>query len=191
MTAVKIECDCGQRYAFDVEPVYGPMPAPVACPACGADGTAKANTILAQTAVAASPVRISAPIRVDAAPVAVAGPASALRVAVATPVFNSAPVALAPAGAAHEAVAAPSSPPPIPPSLPPPRAVAVAAPPMAPSRAEVSPGRLPAPRNRRAVKTAGTVPKPASTSLGNTLPLRRRYWLLWLRGFSSGFLRSF
>src|SRR5688572_14383655 len=58
---VKIECSCGQRYAFDVEPVDGRMPAPVACPACGADGTAAANTVISQSAPAAPPVAAAAP----------------------------------------------------------------------------------------------------------------------------------
>jgi len=44
--AIKIECECGQHYAFDIEPINGQMPAPVACPVCGADGTAAANEIL-------------------------------------------------------------------------------------------------------------------------------------------------
>src|SRR4051794_2550470 len=43
MIPVKIECPCGQHYAFEVEPVMGRMPAPVACPACGHDGTIMAN----------------------------------------------------------------------------------------------------------------------------------------------------
>ena len=47
MVTIKIECDCGQRYAFDVEPVNGQMTSPVACPACGADGTSTANNIIA------------------------------------------------------------------------------------------------------------------------------------------------
>jgi hypothetical protein len=74
MTAVKVECDCGQRYAFDVEPVHGRMPAPVVCPVCGADGTAKANIILAQSAVAVPRASLAAPaMRVAlAAPVALA-----------------------------------------------------------------------------------------------------------------------
>ncbi len=46
---VKINCGCGQHYAFDVEPVAGRMPANVACPTCGADGTDAANTSIAQT----------------------------------------------------------------------------------------------------------------------------------------------
>jgi hypothetical protein len=48
MIPIKIQCGCGQRYAFDIEPVNGRMPSPVACPACGADGTDTANAILAQ-----------------------------------------------------------------------------------------------------------------------------------------------
>jgi hypothetical protein len=55
MIPVKIQCGCGQRYAFDIEPVNGRMPAPVACPVCGADGAAVANEIIAQ-ALAAQPV---------------------------------------------------------------------------------------------------------------------------------------
>jgi hypothetical protein len=47
MVSVKIECPCGQHYAFDVEPVNGRMAAAVACPICGADGTEAANAILA------------------------------------------------------------------------------------------------------------------------------------------------
>ena len=39
MLLIKIQCGCSQRYAFDIEPVNGRMPSPVACPACGADGT--------------------------------------------------------------------------------------------------------------------------------------------------------
>ena len=67
MIPVKIECGCGQPYAFDVEPVNGRMPSTVACPSCGVDGTATANDIIArslppQPAVAPAPgVRIAPP----------------------------------------------------------------------------------------------------------------------------------
>jgi hypothetical protein len=44
---VKIICSCGQKYAFDVYPVDGRMPAPVSCPVCGKDGTGTANEIIA------------------------------------------------------------------------------------------------------------------------------------------------
>lgn len=47
MVTVKIECGCGQHYAFDVEPVNGRIGAAVACPICGADGTNVANQIIA------------------------------------------------------------------------------------------------------------------------------------------------
>jgi hypothetical protein len=60
MIPIKIQCGCGQRYAFDVEPVAGRLPAAVACPVCGTDGTAAANAVIAQStppqpAVAAVP----------------------------------------------------------------------------------------------------------------------------------------
>jgi hypothetical protein len=60
MISIKIECACGQHYAFDVQPVNGRMPGPVACPACGADGSAAANEIIAQ--------RLAAPVALTAAP---------------------------------------------------------------------------------------------------------------------------
>lgn len=46
---IKIQCGCGQRYAFDVEPVNGRIASPVACPICGADGTAAAHAFIAQS----------------------------------------------------------------------------------------------------------------------------------------------
>src|SRR6266540_4706075 len=48
MIPIKIECDCGQRYAFDVQPLHGRMPSPVSCPVCGAEGTDKANEAIAR-----------------------------------------------------------------------------------------------------------------------------------------------
>ena len=49
MMPVKIQCSCGQRYAFDIEPVCGRMTSSVACPVCGADGTTAANEVIAFT----------------------------------------------------------------------------------------------------------------------------------------------
>ncbi|HZV34201.1 MAG TPA: hypothetical protein VFB72_06445, partial [Verrucomicrobiae bacterium] len=49
MIPIKIQCGCGQRYAFDVEPAQGQMPYTVACPSCGLDGTQAANDFIAQT----------------------------------------------------------------------------------------------------------------------------------------------
>lgn len=43
---VKIQCDCGARYKFDVAPLNGRMPQKVSCPGCGMDGTPAANAIL-------------------------------------------------------------------------------------------------------------------------------------------------
>jgi hypothetical protein len=54
MVAVKIICDCGQKYAFDVHPSNGRMPATVQCPVCGRDGTAVANEVIA-SALGAQP----------------------------------------------------------------------------------------------------------------------------------------
>jgi len=45
---IKIECGCGTKFGFEVEPVNGRMPMPVNCPACGKEGTARANAILQQ-----------------------------------------------------------------------------------------------------------------------------------------------
>ena len=44
---LKVNCACGQHYAFEIEAPGGRMPGPVQCPACGADGTAAANEMLA------------------------------------------------------------------------------------------------------------------------------------------------
>ncbi|MGO9584883.1 MAG: hypothetical protein ACLP2Y_01565 [Limisphaerales bacterium] len=49
MVAIKIICGCGQKYAFNVYPLNGRMPAPVQCPVCGMDGTAIANEAIART----------------------------------------------------------------------------------------------------------------------------------------------
>jgi hypothetical protein len=45
---IKIECECGLRYAFEVEPVNGHVPTSVVCPSCGVDGTVAADAILAE-----------------------------------------------------------------------------------------------------------------------------------------------
>ena len=65
---LKVACDCGQKYKFDVEPVAGRMPFTVNCPVCGVDGTPVANQLLAQQFV---------PVPPAPAPTAVAAPAAA------------------------------------------------------------------------------------------------------------------
>ncbi|MEP6663188.1 MAG: hypothetical protein ABJC04_05930 [Verrucomicrobiota bacterium] len=66
---LKLLCDCGQKYAFDVEPVNGQMPFVVNCPSCGIDGTGEANQMLTQAAPSASSsfkpangLRLNAPV---------------------------------------------------------------------------------------------------------------------------------
>jgi len=56
MIPVKVQCGCGQRYSFEVEPVNGRMAYAVACPVCGVDGTEAANGIIAQALAAAPPL---------------------------------------------------------------------------------------------------------------------------------------
>ena len=57
MISVKVQCGCGQKYVFDVEPIKGRMPQTVNCPVCRADGTAAANEIVArQLSAQAAPV---------------------------------------------------------------------------------------------------------------------------------------
>ena len=72
MIPIKIQCECGQRYVVDAEPVDGRVTVAVACPVCGADGTAAANAAIAQAgsahttpdAAAAAPVRVTIPARI-------------------------------------------------------------------------------------------------------------------------------
>jgi len=52
---LKVVCGCGQKYAFDVEPVGGQMPFTVSCPSCQADGTATANALLSQASTGTAP----------------------------------------------------------------------------------------------------------------------------------------
>jgi hypothetical protein len=63
MIPVKIECGCGQHYAFEVEPVNGHMPTAVKCPACGIDGTAAANAFITQCTAGQSAANEATPLR--------------------------------------------------------------------------------------------------------------------------------
>ena len=103
MVPVKIECECGQRYAFDVEPVDGRMPGLIACPTCGADGTPAANDSItrhfATTAPATPMIRMISPAPAHVAPAAQAAAPIAL--------FPTAPAPMAPV--APVAAAAPAS----------------------------------------------------------------------------------
>ncbi len=59
---IKIECACGTKYGFEVEPVHGRMPVNVQCPDCKADGTESANRIIQAQLGSSRPT--SGPIRV-------------------------------------------------------------------------------------------------------------------------------
>jgi hypothetical protein len=74
MIPIKVQCVCGQRYAFDVEPVNGHMASPVVCPVCGADGTMAANAMIAQSAQPQPAVAPEAMVRLH-----VATPASSIQ----------------------------------------------------------------------------------------------------------------
>jgi hypothetical protein len=52
---IKIQCNCGARYKFEIEPVHSRMPTPVKCPECGADGTFQANQQIQQALTGAPP----------------------------------------------------------------------------------------------------------------------------------------
>lgn len=45
---IKLECYCGMKYEFNVEPVDGRMPYEISCPNCDGDGTEYANLYIAQ-----------------------------------------------------------------------------------------------------------------------------------------------
>jgi len=55
MISLKVQCSCGQKFVFDVEPVNGRMPSAVRCPACGQDATQAANEQIARRAATAAP----------------------------------------------------------------------------------------------------------------------------------------
>jgi hypothetical protein len=59
---LKVLCDCGQKFKFDVEPVNGRMPTTVNCPACQEDATGKANALLAEHFTTADAPAIIAPL---------------------------------------------------------------------------------------------------------------------------------
>ena len=87
---IKVVCDCGTKYAFEVEPVDGHMPQPVKCPACGANGTAQANAAIREglgiAAPAPAPIPVPAPV--------VTPPVHAMPTAPTTPVAKPPPVRL-------------------------------------------------------------------------------------------------
>jgi hypothetical protein len=94
MTELTVQCDCGQNYQFEVEPVNNQMPCPVACPSCGVDGTEKANALLHAQAPAP-----------EAAP---ALPSSGLRLSTTLPQPTAPPTLATAAAQRYPSTAAPS-----------------------------------------------------------------------------------
>src|SRR5688500_8617076 len=85
---IKILCDCDTKFAFDIEPINGRMPSPIACPGCGRDATATANQIIAEQLALRGVV-----------PAPQSGP---------VPIFDDPPVSAAPQPATFVAEAAPA-----------------------------------------------------------------------------------
>jgi hypothetical protein len=117
MLELKVHCDCGQKYKFDVEPVNGQMPFTVACPICHRDGTLKANEMLQQMAVfkPMEPAPTAAAVAPPPFPAQRTAPPPVAPPIAPPPPLTSAPTQLrvnvsAPAGGY---AAAPSTPPPI------------------------------------------------------------------------------
>src|SRR5580704_13732609 len=95
---LKVICNCGQKYKFDVDPVHGRMPFPINCPVCNADGTPIANGLLAQMpqpAFAPAPAPIAPAIAAPPVPAAAAPPPVPIAAMAAT---APAPVSTAGAG---------------------------------------------------------------------------------------------
>jgi hypothetical protein len=85
---LKVVCNCGQKYKFDVEPINGRMPMTVNCPVCGLDGTPTANDELARMGVA---------LLAPTPPAPPTGPARVtIQRAQAPPVVEPPPIAAAP-----------------------------------------------------------------------------------------------
>src|SRR5579863_10513409 len=93
MMELKVVCNCGQKYKFDVEPVNGRMPFVVNCPVCGLDGTHLADGLLSQTSMPAGVMAAPPPIPIAATPPPSAPPPRAAmpaRPAPSTPVRTTA-----------------------------------------------------------------------------------------------------
>jgi hypothetical protein len=120
---LKVVCNCGQKYKFDVEPVHGRMPFPVNCPACAADGTQLANARLAQMPTSVDTAPAPAPIPVAA----LIAPAPVPAMAAPAPMPVGAMSAPSPS-AAHSGLRLNRAEPPPPPVAPPISAPVVGAP---------------------------------------------------------------
>jgi hypothetical protein len=110
---IKIQCYCGTKYKFDVEPVNGRIPFAVKCPQCGVDASEFANSYVQQSlGIAAPPASIVPALAQATVAAAPLSPATVtafepkLRVRREHPTATAAPVA-------SEADAPPPPPPPV------------------------------------------------------------------------------
>lgn len=67
---VKVQCPCGSKFEFEVEPVRNRMPVQINCPTCNADATALANEVIQRQSEQVAPAIVPpppkpAPIRVS------------------------------------------------------------------------------------------------------------------------------
>lgn len=85
---LKVVCNCGQKFAFDVEPVNGRMPVSVFCPGCGRDGTQAANDVLVQHFPNQAP---PIPVAVAVQPAARTAPTGRLQINLSAPAAAGAP----------------------------------------------------------------------------------------------------
>src|SRR5215831_4951487 len=83
---MKIHCDCGTKYSFDVTPEMASRPVQFVCQVCGLDSSARVNEMIRQELAALSSPA-PAPV-VAAAPPPPAAPARA-RVAIARPAVQA------------------------------------------------------------------------------------------------------
>jgi hypothetical protein len=103
---LKVLCDCGQKFKFDVEPTNGRMPYAINCPTCNEDATEKANSLIAQNlALASSPSTAAPPPIAPIAPVS-----GGLRLHRSEPVAASAPPTLTAMSAASTGFSSPPKP---------------------------------------------------------------------------------
>jgi len=98
---IKVLCPCGAKFRFEIEPVNGRMPGPVACPTCGGDATELANIVISQQLSGAQPVATIMMASTPAAPAPVAAPTARMAYVAPPPqpVAAAPQVASAPPGA--------------------------------------------------------------------------------------------
>jgi len=181
---IKIFCNCGAKYKFDVEPVNGQMPRAVACPVCGVDGTAQANQIIRQNqpAPVAEPLGVPAPRPpMPTVPQAIRLPSTP----VATPVAAAPPPPPPVVRAGSVPAAGPAPPlPPLPgvaPPLPPvpgaPPAIRIASAPTGAAGATSPPPPPPVVRPNPAPTGTSSTPPPLPPVVARASSSRSGYWM--------------